>query len=197
MKSTDEVLRTSLFHILTALFRHSGWAPGCLWKRAGVVLMQMFPHSRAEDATLVGWGVRVMLLSSDDDDGFVARRLAGMGGRVEIENDLYACLELLMTDATGFGLFVMNCDSFGGVEAGQHAVSLMTKATRRVPTMLLSSDCPEQMFPEDRYKPILLRAPLSLVSLRVGFEHALRDRLIWTAAFGAMQKGGPDGPPFA
>jgi hypothetical protein len=30
--------------------------------------------------------------------------------------------------------------------------------------------------------PVTLRAPVSAVSLRVGFEHALRDRLAWRAA---------------
>jgi hypothetical protein len=39
-----------------------------------------------------------------------------------------------------------------------------------------------QVFPEDRSAPILLRAPLSAVSLRVGFEHALRERRLWRAA---------------
>jgi len=43
--------------------------------------------------------------------------------------------------------------------------------------ILVSRDCPNQVFPAERRAPIVLRAPLSAVSLRVGFEHALRDRL--------------------
>ena len=49
----------------------------------------------------------------------------------------------------------------------------------RVPVILVSRDCGEQRFPEDRKSPTLLRAPLSSVALRVGFEHALRDRFFY------------------
>lgn len=141
--------------------------------------MQVFRHSDS-DATVVGWDIRVMLLSGDGGGAGnpVARALAGLGGLVDGEAELYTALAALIDDPLGYGLFVMECDGFGGIEAGHLAVSRLTAAGLRLPALLISRDCREQRFPAERAAPVLLRAPLSAVSLRVGFEHALRDRLL-------------------
>lgn len=146
--------------------------------------MQVFRQIEPEAAALVGWGVRVMLLSPDGGQGpsGIAARLAGFGGIVEAEEDLFAAIETMANDATGYGLFVMDCDAFGGLEAGHRAITLMSRVLGRIPVMLVTGDCPRQIFPEDLAAPVVLRAPVSAVSLRVGFEHALRDRVIWQAA---------------
>ncbi|NUB45117.1 hypothetical protein GEU84_012015 [Fertoebacter nigrum] len=141
--------------------------------------MQVFRHSDHE-ATVVGWDIRVLLLARDGGGASnpVARALAGLGGLVEGEAELYTALAAMIDDPLGYGLFVMECDGYGGAEAGQLAVSRLTAAGLRLPVLLISRDCREQRFPADRSAPVLLRAPLSAVSLRVGFEHALRDRLL-------------------
>lgn len=144
--------------------------------------MQVLRAIDTETASPVGWGVRVLLLSPDGAEGRVSERIAGLGGVVEGETDLYAAVELLNDDATGFGLFVMECDGFGGLEAGRRALAMTGRAVERMPVILVSSDVSLQTFPEQRQAPVLLRAPLSAVSLRVGFEHALRERLIYRAA---------------
>lgn len=145
--------------------------------------MQMFRQSD-QDADLVGWGVRVMFLAQDGcpKAEVAAQRLAGFGGLVESEYEFFAALEAMIEDPHGYGLFVMECDSIGGLEAGQRAFSLLRGAGVTLPVILISAECVAQVFPEDRNAPILLRSPLSAVSLRVGFEHALRERLIWQAA---------------
>lgn len=142
--------------------------------------MQLFRQFDTDTAALVGWGVRVMLLSPNDDG--VTRRLAGLGGIVDSEADIFDAIETMANDPTGYGLFVMDCDAFGGLEAGRRALALMSKAVGPVPAILISRDCAMQEFPEDPRKPVMLRAPLSAVSLRVGFEHAMRERLMWQAA---------------
>jgi hypothetical protein len=146
--------------------------------------MQVLRAIDTETAALVGWGVRVMLLSPSGGEGpgRVADRIAGLGGVVEVETDLYAAIETLTEDATGYGLFVMECDGFGGVQAGRNAVSMLGRVVERMPVMLVSSEVAVQTFPEQPNAPVLLRAPLSSVALRVGFEHALRERLIYMAA---------------
>ena len=53
---------------------------------------------------------------------------------------------------------------------------------QNLPVMLIAAGVAQQDFPEDRAEPVVLRAPVSAVALRVGFEHALRERLIWRAA---------------
>lgn len=142
--------------------------------------MQLFRQIDTQSAALVGWGVRVMLVSPEADQ--TAARIAGFGGLVETEADLFAAVEAMHSDTTGYGVFLMDCDAYGGLEAGRRAVALLGRAAEQAKVILLSREVQQQVFPEDGGRPILLRAPVSAVSLRVGFEHALRDRLVYLAA---------------
>lgn len=146
--------------------------------------MQFFRQDEAEISAIVGWGIRVMMLTSatQAQDSKVAVRVAGLGGAVEIENEAFAALDTLILDSTGYGLFVIECDAFGGLEAGRNLVSMLHKGGVSMPILLVSSDCTEQEFPSESHAPVVLRAPVSAVSLRVGFEHAMRDRLVFQAA---------------
>lgn len=146
--------------------------------------MQVFRQIDTESAALVGWGVRVMLLSPNGGEGAgrVADRISGFGGLVETEADLFSAIEALQADGTGYGLFVMECDPYGGLEAGRRAVAMMGQSAERTRVILISREVEVQTFPENHRAPILLRSPLSAVSLRVGFEHALRERLVYLAA---------------
>jgi hypothetical protein len=146
--------------------------------------MQTFRPIDRETAALVGWGVRVMLVTPEAETGpaTLARRIAGFGGLVEAEADLLDAVGTVVEDVVGYGLFVMDCDAYGGLAAGLHAVAMMGRAAERLPVILISREVGTQTFPEDPYAPTLLRSPLSAVSLRVGFEHALRDRLVYQAA---------------
>ena len=136
------------------------------------------------NAALVGWGIRVLLLSGEGETGLTSRRLASLGGQVEVEEELFAALSALIDDPAGYALFVLDCDgaNVGGLEAGRRAVQMLGDVSQRVPVILVSRECGEQRFPNDRTAPTVLRAPLSSVSLRVGFEHALHDRLAYRAA---------------
>jgi len=62
------------------------------------------------------------------------------------------------------------------------ALAMLRGLQARALLILVSRDHVSQDFPQDTADPVRLRAPVSAVSLRVGFEHALRDRLIWQAA---------------
>ncbi len=139
--------------------------------------MQLIRSFDQDNAALVGFGIRVMLLSKQSQEGPLARRLAGLGGMLEHCQEMYEALEAVIEDPAGYGLFVLDCDEFGGIEAGRKAVTMMGELARRIPVILISKECQDQSFPQDRGAPTMLRAPLSSVSLRVGFEHALRDRL--------------------
>ena len=136
---------------------------------------------KSEKATLVGWGVRVLMLADGVDRG-AEERLVGLGGKVDTETELYTALATMMDDPLGYGLFVMDTDAFGGIEAGLRAFQMLRAADVRIPVILVGRDCGRQVFPEERSAPILLQAPVSMVSMRVGFEHALHDRIIWRAA---------------
>lgn len=146
--------------------------------------MQFFRQNEAEVSAIVGWGVRVLLLSPAEEltQSKAAVRIAGLGGSVEIENEAFAALDTLILDGTGYGLLVIECDSFGGLAAARNLVSMLHKGGVSMPVILVSSDCAEQEFPYEGNMPVVLRAPVSAVSLRVGFEHAMRDRLVFQAA---------------
>ena len=143
--------------------------------------MQVAHEFSTETALPVGWGVRVLVVSVDSVS-FLQQRVAGLGGLVEIETEVFSALAAVIDDPMGYGLVVIDCDGFGGVEAGQRAAMTLFAANCTVPVILLSRSFTQQVFPQGRQEPICLRAPVSGVSLRVGFEHALRDRLIWRAA---------------
>lgn len=146
--------------------------------------MQYFRQNDADFSAIVGWGVRVMLLTPAEDtkQSGVAARIAGLGGVIEVENDPFSALDTLIMDGTGFGLFVIECDAFGGLEAGRSIVSMLHKGGVSIPVILVSTDCDDQVFPSENTAPVVLRAPISAVSLRVGFEHAMRDRLVFQTA---------------
>jgi hypothetical protein len=143
--------------------------------------MQIFRHDDTDSSAIVGWGVRVLLLSATAhiNDSKVGARLAGLGGLVELVNEPFTALNALIEAATGYGLFVIECDMFGGLAAAQNLVSMLHRGGVLMPVVLVSSECSVQVFPEERHLPVILRAPMSAVSLRVAFEHAMRDRLVF------------------
>jgi hypothetical protein len=143
--------------------------------------MQVFRPIDYVPATLVGRGLRVMLAGASADSA-VADKLARLGGEVEAEVEGYMALGAVMDDPQGYGLFVINADGLGGPEEGQRICALLKGAYPRLPVIIVGGDCRTQSFPEEITDPVRLRAPVSSVSLRVGFEHALRERMLWDAA---------------
>lgn len=139
--------------------------------------MQLIRSFEQVEATAIGLGTRVMLVTTESTEGILARRLAGLGGQVECQHELFTALSQLVDDPYGYGLFVADCDGFGGLDMVRRACMALGEQTARVPVILVSRDCPTQVFPTDRHMPVVLRAPVSAVSMRVGFEHALRARL--------------------
>ncbi len=139
--------------------------------------MQLVRSFEPESSAQVGFGVRVLLVSADDQSGLIASRLASLGSMIECATEVFTGLEAMHNDPAGYELFVLDCDTCGGIETGIKAVSMLAGTSRHIPAILVSQDCKLQVFSEDPNKPTILRAPLTAVSLRVGFEHALRDRL--------------------
>lgn len=138
--------------------------------------MQILRAIETDKAQPVGLSVRTMVLTAGASDSTI-QRIAGLGCRVEREDELFAALDKLLSDPSGYGLFIMDADSFGGLTAGHRAFRLLGEVAQRVPVILYSAECREQVFPQGRDKPTVLRAPLSSISLRVGFEHALQARV--------------------
>ncbi|MGV8955645.1 MAG: hypothetical protein ACOH2M_31420 [Cypionkella sp.] len=126
----------------------------------------------------VGLSIRAMVIGSASRETGLAERLAGLGSSVDAVADLFTGMEAVIEDPAGYGLCVIDCDQVGGLELGRRAYALMGNAAQRVPVILVSSECTTQEFPQDRFKPVVLRNPASKISMRMGFEHALRDRFL-------------------
>lgn len=139
--------------------------------------MQVVRKLEPEHFAPVGFGVRVMLISQGAGEQRLRRNLAGLGGKVEHQQELFVGLEAVIDDPAGYGLCVIDCDAIGGLAMGRKAHALLADVALRVAVILISSECSVQEFPEQRGMPVVLRGTASAVSLRVGFEHALRERL--------------------
>lgn len=148
-------------------------------KKKGKV-MQVFRPVDYVPATLVGRGLRVMLTGANENSA-VADKLARLGGAVEAEPEAFMALSMVMDDPNGYSLFVIDADGLGGNDEAQRICGLLKGAFPRLPVIIVGGCDGKQSFPEDVEDPVRLRAPVSAVSLRVGFEHALRDRMLWNA----------------
>ena len=136
-----------------------------------------------DDAALVGLGIRALVAGAPGaGTERIEQRLAQVGAMVDTAGDVYSAMAEVIDDPSGYALLVIDADSMGGIEAVESALSRLAELRARVPVILLSRECSEQSFPNDRAKSIRLRNPLSAVSLRIALEHALRARVMWHMA---------------
>ena len=142
-------------------------------------LFNTFDHL---SATKVGFGVRTLMISDCGEGNPLWHKLAKLGCNIEVAEDIYSALDRVVDGVEQFELIVIDCDTSGGLSLGQRAHALLRSSGRCLPLILVSSETAEQSFPSSRYEPTLLRAPSSAISLRVGFEHALQERLLYARA---------------
>lgn len=146
--------------------------------------MQLLHSFDPDDSTRVDLDLRVLLCCPEGGNGAIAQRLAALGTRVQIIDALFSAMTEVTDGPAGYSVLVVNCDSakIGGLAGGQKAIKMMGVGQGWMPVILISRDCVEQRFPEDRLAPIELRAPATSLALRIGIEHALRERLACLAA---------------
>jgi hypothetical protein len=119
-------------------------------------------------------GIRVLLLS-DVHGGRTARRLACCGSHVDVEDTLDLALARLRHDPMGYDLFVMDCDGYGGLSGGEHAVSSLIASEAKMRVMLVSRDFDEPALPFGRRTAVCLPSAVGDEDFRRGFDHVLRD----------------------
>jgi CheY-like chemotaxis protein len=144
--------------------------------------MNLFNSFDHHQSTVVGFGMRALLISSDVQQASYQDKLARLGCAVESFSDVYTALDRVVDGPDEIELILIDCDSCGGQALGQRAHALLKASGRCIPVILVSAETREQSFPASRYEPTLLRAPVSSVALRVGFEHALQERLLFARA---------------
>jgi hypothetical protein len=121
-------------------------------------------------------GVRVLLLS-DALGGRTAHRLASCGSQVDVEETLDLALTRLGNDPMGYDLFVMDCDGYGGMSGGEHAVASLIAAEAKMRVMLVSRDFDEPALPFGRRSAVCLPTGVGDEDFRRGYDHVLRDRV--------------------
>lgn len=140
--------------------------------------MQVVRSFFSQDAASVGWPIRTMLVAGPDGGAVTEKRLAGIGAQVQRAGDIYTAMSDVVDDPGYYDMMIVECDGLGGVAEARRIVKLMGDTMVSVPVILITSDCQTQVFALERHEPTVLRAPLSPVSMRVAFEHVLRDRLV-------------------
>lgn len=141
--------------------------------------MQIMTRSGSRVFPTQSIGIRVLLLS-DIQDGQTARRLAGCGSHVDVEETLDLALTRLRHDPIGYDLFVMDCDGYGGVVGGERAVSSLIAAEAKMRVMLLSREFDEPALPFGRRTAVCLPVAADDDDFRRGFDHVLRDKMPMT-----------------
>lgn len=132
-------------------------------------------------AIQIGFAVRVLCVSGQSGSQLPAR-LGAFGAMVDMESEVYAALSTVIDDPIGYSLLVVDCDTLAGDDVAATVQRTLRMVEARVPVMLISTAFPAQVFPDAREEPVRLRAPLSDLSLRVGYEHSLRDLVRWNPA---------------
>lgn len=139
--------------------------------------MQIVRHFDADFATQVGFGLRILQIGALESGQPIATLLQRLGGRMQHMAELYAGMEEIINDPADYGLCVIDCDTVGGLDEGRRAAILLCESMATIPVILVSSECRTQEFPAMRNRPVVLRSPVSTISMRVGFEHAMRDKI--------------------
>lgn len=118
-----------------------------------------------------------MLLLTAAEQGATARRLADFGGLVDMAASPATATYAILRDAIGYDLFVMDCDGFGGVEAGEAMVAALIAADARMRIILVSREFDMPALPMGLRSVVCLPATCADASFRRGYDHALRDRV--------------------
>jgi hypothetical protein len=144
--------------------------------------MQLLKPLNSHDSAGANRDLRVLVCCAEVQSA-VARHLKDFGTQVEIIAEVFTALAEVIDDPAGTSVLVLNCDTPGidGLAGGHRAVRMMGEVQGRIPVILIAKDCPQQRFPIDRLAPVELRAPVTALSLRAAFDHALRDRLAYLA----------------
>lgn len=122
-------------------------------------------------------GIRALVLSPEPSD-VTTRCIADQGCSVEHEHELFAALDRLLSDPTGYEIFVMDTDAFGGMAVGRRAVRLLGELAQRISVILIGADCTEQDLAADRDRLTVLRAPVQTMVLREVMDGAQRQRRV-------------------
>jgi hypothetical protein len=165
-------------------FLYSGeCSPHCcltiLAKGSGGVHVQTFIQTDRQKVAPHTLGVRVMLLT-DNADGVTGQRLSDYGSLVETADDLQDAVTAVLRDRFGYDLFVMECDSFGGITGAERAIAGLIAGDAKMRVMLVSREFDVPVYPLGRRTAVCLPEDVSDASFRIGFDHVLRDRVAVT-----------------
>lgn len=108
----------------------------------------------------------------------VMNKLQAVQARFRIEEDLYGGLGEVAVDPMGWSVVVIVADDIGGLRQAQRAFGWLRSAAPGLRALIISSEVDRHIIPDGCrvLSPIVLRAPVSMLSLQLGIDTLLRDR---------------------
>ena len=138
--------------------------------------MQMFKPFMPDVAERVGRGLSALLVTSAPDGGRTAALLRALGVRTWVEERLARARAETRVPGGCADMVVIDCDPSGNGALAAMMRTVYRSVSPGVPVLLIAPDCAEQRFPDQAGVPFLLRAPVSVVALRLSLESAFPSR---------------------
>ncbi len=104
-----------------------------------------------------------------------------LGLEIEIADEIYDALADVADDPKGYSVFVLDCDSFGGIEAGRRTSLWLSRIAPRVAVILVTrTGTPHaQDSASGQHAPTVLCRPQTTTSVRHALQHAFGARGHW------------------
>ena len=108
----------------------------------------------------------------------IIAKLDGIGANVRIEEDLYDGLGEVAVDTSAWSMVVFVADDIGGIKEARRAFGWLRAAAPGLRSLIVSAEVARHVIPDGcrRAAPVVLRAPVSLLSLQLGIDAVMRDR---------------------
>jgi hypothetical protein len=103
--------------------------------------------------------------------------LEALGLRVEAYAEVFTAFSDMLDDSSGLTLFMLDCDSVGGIGAAQRLVVRLRGFLPQVAVVLLARTAPAGL-QDLQDGPIVVNPMQGGMAIQSAVRHALRDRLI-------------------
>ena len=131
---------------------------------------RMPDFSAGAEPVVPQWQMPVLLVGSSGREGYTARALDRFGLQPELIDTIPEAISLLQEAPSPSALLIMRCRGSMALQAGRRLWADLRRLGRARPVVLISEACQGQSFPCRSEGPIILRAPVSALALRLAFE---------------------------
>jgi hypothetical protein len=139
--------------------------------------MQLFRLPELREEGPLG-RLNVLLVTRDTALGNTPRRLAAAGAELRMVDELYDALAMLSDDPRDSDLLVVDCEGFGGLERVRAMIGMLPPQQVPLRIVLTAKECADQRFDWGQGRPVVLRAPVTGLALRLALDSLFRLRFL-------------------